>query len=284
MCVAGTTETVQRRAAEHQHVSPGLSRRQFLRRGALAGAGAAVAATLPALPAAASTVPTKRVQDLTHVFRDGFPVYGFDNPSRQTLVTVPNDGFYAQQWTFAEHSGTHLDAPGHFVEGNRLVDELRAEELIVPLVVIDISARAADDADAEVTPDDVHRFEHGHGRIPRGALVCMYSGWEERVGSQDDYRNTGPDGKFHFPGFGIDAVDWLLGHRQIAGVGVDTLSLDNGPSQTFAVHFAVLGADRYGVENLRNLSRIPPRGATAFVGVIPWEEGSGGPCRVIARW
>jgi hypothetical protein len=104
----------------------------------------------------------------------------------------------------------------------------------------------------------------------------MYSGWESRVSSQDEYRNVGTDGLFHFPGFGIDAVEWLLPRREIAGIGVDTLSLDNGPSTTFDVHHGLLGADRYGVENLRNLAQIPPRDASAFVGLVPWEAGSGG--------
>jgi kynurenine formamidase len=112
----------------------------------------------------------------------------------------------------------------------------------------------------------------------------MYSGWESRVGSQDEYRNVGTDGLFHFPGFGIDAVEWLLPRREIAGIGVDTLSLDNGPSTTFDVHHGLLGADRYGVENLRNLAQIPPRDASAFVGLVPWEAGSGGRAGVIARW
>ncbi|HZA40649.1 MAG TPA: cyclase family protein, partial [Actinomycetota bacterium] len=89
---------------------------------------------------------------------------------------------------------------------------------------------------------------------------------------------------YHFPGFGIDAVEWLLANRSITGIGVDTLSLDVGASTTFDVHVTLLGADKYGIESLANLSLIPPRGAEAFVGVIPWEEGSGGPCRVVAHW
>lgn len=297
MCIAGTSDAVRATAGhEHdartegaggrsEHGQAGFDRRQFLKRTALAGATAAVAASVPlSIVQAAPRPPRRRFADLTHVFRAGAPVYTFANPTRETLVTIEDDGFYAQQWSFAEHSGTHLDAPGHFVSGNRLADELRPDELVVPLVVIDISDRAAEDADAEVTPADLIAFERSHGRIPRGALVAMYSGWESRIGSQDEYRNTGADGLYHFPGFGIEAVEWLLTRRGIAGVGVDTLSLDNGRSQTFAVHYAVLGADRYGLENLRNLATIPARGTTAYVGLIPWEEGSGGPARVIANW
>jgi kynurenine formamidase len=85
-----------------------------------------------------------------------------------------------------------------------------------------------------------------------------------------------------FPGFGNDAVEWLIERRRIRGIGVDTMSLDHGSSTTFDVHLTVLGADRYGVENLRNLKQLPPRGATILLGLIPWDRGSGGPCRAFA--
>jgi kynurenine formamidase len=177
-----------------------------------------------------------------------------------------------------------MDAPGHFVLGGRLTPEIDPRELMVPIVVIDISDRAKSEHDAAVTVDDLVGFERRHGRIPRGALVCEYSGWESRVDDPDDFKNADAGGTYHFPGFGIEAVDWLLTNRSITGIGVDTLSLDVGASTTFDVHVGLLNADKYGLENLANLSLIPPRGAEVFVGVIPWEEGSGGPCRVVARW
>ncbi|MGH2546493.1 MAG: cyclase family protein [Actinomycetota bacterium] len=280
MCLVGTTETVRERARHDRGVpdAPQLSRRGFL----AGGAALALTSLLPG-PAAASKVPTNRTRDLTHVFREGFPMYVGDPPDRETATTIPANGFYGQRWSFGEHSGTHMDAPGHFSLGGRLSPAITPEELIVPAVVIDVSERTASDPDTEVTMDDLRRFERRHGRIPRGAGVFMYSGWESRVGDPDAYRNADAGGVYHFPGFDVEAVDWLLENRDIRCIGVDTLSLDNGPSTTFAVHHLLLGADRYGLENLANLSTIPPRGATAFVGLIPWEEGSGGPCRVIAR-
>jgi kynurenine formamidase len=280
MCIEGT--------APHPH--PGdagaLGRRAVLKAVVTTAAGAAAAVTLPAAVAAATGGGRHRprVADLTHVFRAGFPMYSLPPPTRETLVTIPRDGYYAQRWTFAEHTGTHVDVPGHFVAGARLAPELRLDELLVPVVVVDVSARVERDPDTVVTPADLVRFERRHGQIPRRALVCMYSGWESRVSDEQAYRNPGPDGRLHFPGFGVDAVDWLLARRDVAGIGVDTLSLDNGPSTTFEVHGRLLGADRYGVENLRNLATIPRRGAEAFVGLVPWEAGSGGPCRVVARW
>lgn len=280
MCLKATTHALHDRV--EREGLPKLSRRRFL----LGGAAAAAAVAVPT-PALASKGPKgrgRRVRDLTHVFRDGFPVFGGANPSRRTLVTIENDGFYQQEWTWAEHSGTHMDAPGHFALGGRLSPDITPEELIVPAVVIDISARAAVDPDTVVTVKDLRRFERRHGRIPRRAGVFMFSNWETRVDDEQAFRNPDADGVFRFPGFGVEAVEWLLENRDITCIGVDTLSLDNGSSQTFDVHHLLLGADRYGLENLANLTTIPPRGATAFVGLVPWEEGSGGPCRVIARW
>ena len=193
------------------------------------------------------------------------------------------DGFYSQEWTFGEHSGTHMDAPGHFTEGGRLVPQLKPRELLLPIVVIDIADRAQDDPDAIVTPDDLRRFERRHGRIPRGALVAMFSGWASKLGTPA-FTGTDASETYHFPGFGEEAIDVLLDQKRAAAIGVDTLSLDNGPSTTFAVHTKWLGADNYGLENLNNLDRIPPHGATAVVGVIPWQEGSGGPARVLAAY
>jgi kynurenine formamidase len=274
MCLPGTVEAVR----EQQP--------QVTRRTVLAGGGAAaLAALLPGQAPAHERRHKRRgkVVDLTHTFTAGFPVYTGDPPRRRTLVTIPANGFYAQEWTFGEHSGTHLDVPGHFHEDGRLVTELEPRELILPIVVIDISRRAADDPDAVVEPDDLRRFEKRHGRIPDGALVAMDSGWAAKVGDPDAFKG-GPPGDYHFPGFGADAIEFLLDRRRAAAIGVDTMSLDPGNSTTFPVHINWLGADNFGIENLANLGELPRRGATAIVGVIPWQDGSGGPARVLATY
>jgi kynurenine formamidase len=279
MCVPGTVETVRARA-DAEGVR--LDRRTAL----LGAAAAAVAATVPGRALAAPRHSTNRLQDLTHVFREGFPSF-LGAPAvidRTVVVTVAANGFYGQHWTFWEHSCTHMDVPGHFVEGGRKSPDLVPEELIVPAVVIDISAKVPSNPDAMLTLDDVRAFERRHGRIPRRAVVCAYSGWESRVHDQALYRNVGPDGLQHFPGLSAEAADWLIDNRGVSGLGVDTMSLDPGNSTTFAAHLTILRADRYGIENLANLAKIPPRGATLYVGLIPWEEGSGGPARIIAAW
>ena len=274
MCLPGTVEAVR----EQQ---PGVTRRAVLAGGGAAALAAAMPSAAAAHPGSRRRRRRRRVVDLTHTFTAGFPVYTGDPPRRRTLVTVAEDGFYAQEWTFGEHSGTHLDAPGHFVAGGRYVTQLRPRELVLPLAVVDISARAAREPDTVVTPNDLRRYERRHGRIPRSALVAMHSGWDAKLGTP---AFTGRDagGTYHFPGFGLEAVQWLLEERRAAAIGVDTLSLDHGPSSTFSVHTTWLGADNYGIENLANLGDVRPRGATATVGVIPWQQGSGGPARVLA--
>ncbi|MGH2699580.1 MAG: cyclase family protein [Actinomycetota bacterium] len=278
MCLPGTVEKVAERTR-----SEGVSRRSFI---AAAGAAGATATLLPTSAQARGRKrkprSRRRSVDLTHTFAAGFPMYTGNEPSRRTLTTIPANGFYGQEWTFGEHSGTHMDAPGHFVAGGRLTPDITPRELMLQVAVIDISKKARNDPDAQVTPDDLRAYERGHGRIPKHAAVFMFSGWEKRLPDGDAYKNADSSGTYHFPGFGIEAVEVLLEKRSVRAIGVDTLSLDPGNSTTFDVHVTWLGADRFGIENLANLGKLRARGATAFIGVIPWEEGSGGPCRVIA--
>jgi kynurenine formamidase len=283
MCLPGTIEKVRELSEEAGVAAAETDEPRVDRRSALLlSAGAALAGAWPAGAAAAPR--RKRMRDLTHTFRAGFPVFSGDPPRRETINTIPTSGFYAQRWTFGEHAGTHMDAPGHFVAGGRLSPQITLRELHLPIVVIDISARAASNPDAVVTPDDLRRFERRHGRIPRGALVAMDSGWASKVNDPAAFKGGPSFPNYHFPGWSADAAEWLLDHRRVTAIGVDTMSLDPGNSTTFPVHVRWLGADRYGLENLAGLHTIPPRGAIAYVGLIPWEEGSGGPCRVIARW
>ena len=207
-----------------------------------------------------------------------------EEAARRTVVTIEDDGYYLQEWRIIEHIGTHVDAPGHFTPGGRLATELELPELITPAVVIDIADRAAQDPDTVVTVEDLRAFERRHGRIPRDAAVLMHSGWGAKVGDPDAYRGADAAGTLHFPGFGADACEWLLRRRGIRSLGVDTLSIDPGNSTTFDTHLILTGADRYGLENLANLDRIPRRGATIFVGLIPYEQGSGGQARIFASW
>jgi kynurenine formamidase len=291
MCLPGTIETVRAEAdeqgivaAEHDEETPSrVDRRTVL----VGGAGAALAALLPTSASAGAGAAAGQAEnaDLTHVFREGSPVFTGPEPQREALFTFAAAGFYSQKWTFGEHSGTHMDAPGHFVRGGRLSPQITLPELAgIPIVVVDISARADRNPDATLTARDLTRFESRHGRIPNRALVAMNSGWWRKINNERAYKGGNAFPNYHFPGFRIDAAEWLLDKRSVSAIGVDTMSLDPGNSTKFPVHLRWLGANKYGLENLANLDRVPPKGARVFVGLIPWERGSGGPSRVIASW
>lgn len=264
-----------------------MGRRGFLRSGAMATAAGAMLASSGAAPAVARPPAGRgrpeRVVDLTYRLVKDFPSFYGTQPVIFDEVTDDFDttGFYSKSWTFPEHIGTHIDAPGHFASGARLVDELTAEELLAPLVVVDIRNKADEDPNAMVEPEDLIAWERRHGRIPDGALVAMDSGWEERYGDPDAFLGGAGFPDLNFPGFSVDATEWLVAHRDPVGIGVDTPSLDPGNSSAFPVHFGFLATDRYGIENLANLGNAPVRNGTVFIGAVPWEDGSGGPCRVI---
>lgn len=275
-------------ATDHHHShsvesSGSVTRRNLLRSTAALAGGAAVVGGAAAAPAMAFPKRARRTVDLTHRLVREFPsFFGPQVVFDEVVNDFETSGFFSKQWTLEEHIGTHLDSPGHFDEGNRLVDELDPADLVAPVVVIDITSKAMDDPNATVTPHDLVAYERRHGRIPRRALVCMNSGWAGKVDDGDAFRGGIGFPDLNFPGFSADATDWLVAKRDPVGIGVDTMSLDPGNSADFAVHNTFLATDRYGIESLANLDRIPPRGALAFVGPVPWEEGSGAPCRVIA--
>jgi kynurenine formamidase len=279
--------------------APSVSRRAAILGGAVAATSAALggtahpapaaaappAAALPAAALPAAAGGRRALRDLTYPLTTSFPAFSpGEEAVRRTVAAIEPDGYYMQEWRIIEHIGTHVDAPGHFTAGGRLAPQLDLSELVVPAVVIDIAGRAARNPDAVVTVDDVRAFERRYGRIPRDAAVLMHSGWGARVGDAAAYRGTDATGTLHFPGFSPDACEWLLRHRAIRCLGVDTLSIDAGNSTTFDTHVVLSRADRYGLENLANLGRIPRHGATIVVGLIPYEQGSGGQARVFATW
>ena len=223
-----------------------------------------------------------KVTDLTHTFRAGFPVYTGDEPTRRTLKNYVPDGFYSQEWTFGEHSGTHMDAPGHFVEGGRRVPQLRPEELLAPGGRDRHLPRAASDPDAEVTPDDLRRYERRHGRIPRGAhrlheLGLGRQGQRQR-GVQERRRERRPTTS---PASGSTRSSSSSPARH---PGDRRRHAQPRPGQLDHVRRPQPAARRRPLRASRTsptCRRCAP-GRLVSVGVVPWEEGSGGPCRLLA--
>jgi kynurenine formamidase len=256
-------------------------KQHMLSRRALFGAGAAVAAASVLRPAPVlAAAHAGKVVDLTHAYDSDFPTFD-GNPGilYEPSVKFEDSGYQLWKLTIFEHTGTHIDAPLHFTEDGTSVADLDPATLMCPLCIVDIKAKAMDDANAMVLPEDIEAWISANGALPAGACVAMNSGWAAKVGAPE-YRNT-PDGAFAFPGFSKAATD-LLAEMGAAAIGVDTLSLDPGNSADFAVHFSWLPGGRYGIENLANLDGLPPSGMTVFVGAPKHARGTGGPARVLA--
>jgi kynurenine formamidase len=271
MCVAGCEQAVRR----------ALSRRGLLRS---AGAAAFAASTLPAHPQTlAARHSFGRVIDLTHTMSAEFPTFsGEPGIEMERKDSFEKDRFNLFWWHIIEHAGTHLDAPIHFSQDGASVEKIAVSELVVPLAVIDVSSKAALDPDYLLSREDLAAWERRHGRLPAGACVAMHSGWGKYAADPGKYTGRDVNGTLHFPGIGPDAAAWLLKERRIAGLAVDTLSLDRGSSKDFKTHYLWLPSGRWGLENVANLDAVPALGAMLTVGVAKVKGATGGPARLFA--
>lgn len=258
-----------------------LSRRDFFKAGTIAAAAGAIATTTMAPPAMAAG--HGKVEDMTHEYDESFPTYfGAPGIEMEQKFKFADNGFNLMQLNINEHTGTHMDAPLHFSADGQAVNEIPVENLVVPLCVIHVHGKASENADYQVTPDDIKAWISKNGPIPDKACVAMHSGWAKHVAS-DKFRNVGDDGKtMHFPGFHVETAKMLIEESGAVGLAVDTLSLDHGPSADFATHYAWLPTNRWGIENIANLENVPAAGATLVVGAPKHKGGSGGPARIFA--
>ena len=231
-----------------------------------------------------------RIVDLTHVFDQRTPYWptaatGFVLAPLAWGTTAGGFFYAANTFTAPEHGGTHLDAPIHFARDRWTVDAVPLERLVGPGVVIDVAAAVARDRDYRVSAADVRRFEARHGRIPENAIVLVRTGWGTRwpdralvFGDDTPGRTT----ELHFPAYGRDAAELLVRGRRVAALGLDTPSLDHGPSRDFPVHRIASAANVVGFENVANLDRLPEVGAWIVALPMKIGRGSGGPLRIVA--
>jgi kynurenine formamidase len=266
---------------------PGVSGgalRPEARDAAAGGAAATDEAAVGALTAAGD-----RLVDLTHAFDAQTIYWPTATPFRLTTVargrTAAGYWYAANDYCAAEHGGTHLDAPIHFAEGRWAADDVPLARLIGPAVVIDVRPQASADPDYRLAVEDLRAWERTHGRIPPGAIVVLHSGWGARWPDRARSLGTavpGDTANLHFPGFSRAAAEFLVRERTIDAVGTDTASIDHGPSTDFIAHRVLNGANVPALENLANLDRLPPAGATIVALPMKIRGGSGGPARVIA--
>lgn len=220
-----------------------------------------------------------RVVDLSQPIGEMTVPWVSSAPLRAQVVGSHADevGVYYRRLELDEHFGTHIDAPGHFAAGARLVHELGAEELVRPAAVIDCRAACGDNADFTVGADAIESFEVEHGRIAPGTIVLACTGWDRFRGDAARYLGDPP----RFPGFGVEAARLLVG-RRVAAIGIDTLGVDPGYALESPVHRTTSPAGVWHIEGLVSLDQLPPAGATLVVGALRLVDGSGTPARVIA--
>jgi kynurenine formamidase len=215
----------------------------------------------------------------------------FGNTSRFALTEISHYDERGPAWYWndivtGEHTGTHFDAPVHWVTGRDGEDvaQVPVSRLIAPAVVLDFSAQAAADPDFLLEIDHVKQWEADHGPLPEGGWLLYRTGWDARSNDQADFLNASETGP-HTPGISVECAAWLAS-RPILGVGVETVGTDAGAAHSFEppfpCHTALLGAGKYGLTQLRNLELLPPQGAVIIAAPLPIVGGSGSPCRVLA--
>lgn len=236
----------------------------------------------------AMAIDPAKLVDLTHDFGADTVYWPTAQPFRfekEAWGRSPGGYWYAAgRYSASEHGGTHLDAPIHFAEGQAAVDAIPLAQLVRPAVVIDIAAKAARNADYALGAADLAAWEKTHGRIPEGVIVLVRTGWAKRWPDRKRYLGTDKPGdttNLHFPGIAPEAAAELA-KRRVAGVGIDTASIDHGPSKDFRTHRVLNAAGIYGLENLANLEKLPATGATVMALPMKIRGGSGAPVRVLA--
>lgn len=234
--------------------------------------------------------------DLTHTLDPDFPVivlppeFGQCARFRVEEVSRYDDrgpAWYWRNFSCGEHTGTHFDAPVHWISGkdvpNGSVDTIPVDAFVRPVCVIDCSSESSEDDDFLLTPEHISTWEAEHGEIPPNNWVLMRTDWSKRSGAE--YLNLQEDGA-HSPGPSADAVRFLVDERDVIGFGTETVGTDAGQAQhlspPYPAHFLFHGANKYGLQCLANLDKLPPTGAVLVCPPLKIKHGSGSPLRVLA--
>jgi kynurenine formamidase len=238
-----------------------------------------------------------RVVDLTHTLSPNFPAIvlqtelGQAAPFRTEEISRYDErgsGWYWNNFTCSEHTGTHFDAPVHWISGrylpNNATDSIPVEDMMGPACVINCSKESALDADFLLTKDFLLRWEAEHGQIPERSWVLMRTDWSKKVSDPVAYQNFDEEGQ-HTPGPSVDAMQFLVYERKVLGFGTETIGTDAGQAfhlrPPHPAHDLLHGAGRYGLQCLNNLDQLPPTGAFIFCAPLKIEQGSGSPLRVL---
>jgi len=218
---------------------------------------------------------------LSHVVGTNGPVFPGDPPVEiRPAATIERDGYYLQELVTGEQAGTHWAAPAHFHSGRAAADELDPADFFYPAAVLDVRAQAAENPDFTLGIPEIEKWEANFGPIPPHGAVIMWTGWQDRWDDPPAYLNADRAGGLHYPGFGVQVTCWLIEHRSIGALGIDTMGIDPGTDTSFRANRLLLGQHRIHLENLAGLGEMPPAGGWIIVGGIRIRAGSGSPATV----
>jgi kynurenine formamidase len=234
----------------------------------------------------------KKFVDLTHAFAPGIPHWhGFPDEKRDTVYWYEKGratlgiGFFAETFTHVGQWGTHVDPPAHFVRGLRTVDQIPLQEMVLPLVVIDVHTEAAKNPDYTLSLERVKKWEAVHGAIPSGAFVAMRIDWSKRWPDGVAMDNKDAAGVAHYPGWTMTTLKYLYADREITASGHETTDTDPGVAASkddASLETYILSTNHYQIELLANLDQVPEAGALVIVSFPKPKDGSGFPARVFA--
>ena len=229
-----------------------------------------------------------KLVDLTYDFDDATIYWPTAKPFHLEKadwgVTPAGYWYAAARYSASEHGGTHLDSPIHFAEAGATTDQIPLTQLVGPAAVLDVSAACERDPDYRLTIADIQTWEKKHGTLTSEDIVLIRTGWGRYWPDKKRYLGSdvpGDTAHLHFPGISREAAEYLAA-RKVAGVGIDTASLDHGPSRDFIAHRVLNGANIYGLENVAHLDRLPETGAWIIALPMKIKGGTGGPARIIA--
>lgn len=228
-----------------------------------------------------------KLVNLSHQIDENSPHFAALPALESKDIFTLKDGFHVQQFSVVGQYGTHIDAPIHFVEGGKWLDELPLEDFLLPLFVIDKSKEVAEDPNYELSKQDIFDFEAKYGQIPADSFVAFRSDWSKRWPSQDVITNLDKKGAQQTPGWSREALEFLIHERQVKALGHETLDTDSGKAVFEAggilnQEYYLLEQGIYQVEVLANLDQVPATGAVISIAFPNWKSATGSPVRAIA--
>ncbi|UUX35412.1 cyclase family protein [Fundicoccus culcitae] len=225
--------------------------------------------------------------NLTHEVDATIPIYHTFNPLQEKIIsTIADSGADSREYTIGTSHGTHIDAPKHFAEGKRGMEEIGLKERVLPLYVIHLEDKVKETPGYAVTVEDIQAFEAEHGVLPEGCFVAFSSGWYKRFYDSDVFKNTDENDVEHTPGWSIPALEYLSRTRHVTAIGHETLNTDSGVEAAEAGFLEAelywLAEDKYQVELMANLDQLPAVGSVIFVTMPHIKDAPGFPVEVFA--